>query len=125
MEYFIHRLSFCFNEYNNDALLLIDAKNALKHLKRNLAIHNISNQCLSLTNAMSNSYQAPSKLFVEKETFLSQEGTTQGNPHAMSMYGIATLLLISCVQTGSIIQKWCADIGSSAGKITELRDFFD
>ena len=34
------------------------------------------------------------------------------------------LLLIAYVQTGIIVQKWYADDGFTAGKLTELREFF-
>ena len=53
---------------------------------------------------MNNTYQAPSQLFVENDPNLSQEETTQGNPLAVSMYGIA-LPLISCAQTSSIVEN--------------------
>ena len=74
---------------------------------------------------MNNSYQPPSKLLVEKDIILSQDGTTQGDPLATAMYGIATLPLISCIATGSMIQNWYADDGSAAEKLTVIRDLFD
>ena len=72
---------------------------------------------------MNNSFHAQSKLFVEKEASLSQEGTTQGDPLAIAMYGIAMLPLISYVQTSSIVQNWYAEGGSAANKLMELLDF--
>ena len=41
-----------------------------------------------------NSYRSPTELFVDCDVTLSQEGTTQGDPLAMAMYGLATIPLI-------------------------------
>ena len=57
------------------------------------------------------------------KTHLSQEGTTQGDPLAMSMYGIALLPLMDLVNEG-VFQKWYADDGNVAGSIESLRNLF-
>ena len=41
-----------------------------------------------------NSYRDSTELFVNGDVLLSREGTTQGDPLAMSMYAIATVPLI-------------------------------
>ena len=67
----------------------------------NVAQHNISKQYPSLANTLNNSYQAPFKLFVKKTTILSKQGSILDHPFAMAIYDIATLPLISCVQTAA------------------------
>ena len=56
-------------------------------------------------------------------TMYSREGTTQGDPLAMSIYGIAILPLIQKLQ-GSYRQLWFADDASAGGKITQLKDWW-
>ena len=77
----IHTPRSCLNEDYNDALLLIGAKNTFNQLNRILAIYNISKQCPSPKNAENNSYQAPYKLFVERERqFRLKKGHLRATP---------------------------------------------
>ena len=75
-------------------MLLIDAQNAFNSLNRDLALKNIDMICPALSNSLKNSYKTPSNLFINKKCIKSQEGTTQGDPLAMAMYGIALLPLM-------------------------------
>ena len=88
------------------AILLIDATNAFNLLNRTTALENISRMCPSLHIPLSNSYQTPSRLFVDKKAIISRVGCTQGDPLAMLMYGIAIKPLILKLQTPKIVQKW-------------------
>ena len=47
--------------------------------------------------ALINTYRSDTQLFVDGETFLSQEGTTQRDPLAMAMYAISTMPVIQCL----------------------------
>ena len=58
--------------------------------------------------ALINTYRSDTQLFVDGETFLSQEGTTQRDPLAMAMYAISTMPVIQCLNH-SVQQVWCAD----------------
>ena len=80
----IHSLRQSFDDPENEAILLIDAKNAFNVLNRQTALENAL--CPSLHVASKNSYCHPSHLYIEWSTILSHEGTTQGNPLAMAMY---------------------------------------
>ena len=86
-------------------------------------MRNIDRICPSLTSAVYNSYIYPSKLFVNGETLLSEEGTAQGDPIAMAMYGISIMPMIRKLNP-SIVQKWYADDGSMAGTLPDLLDAF-
>ena len=81
--------------------------------------------CPSLHVALQNSYSHPSHLYIGKSTILSQEGTTQGDPLAMAMYGIAILPLISRLHNDSLTQKWYDDDGSVVGNLKDIRALFD
>ena len=67
-----------------------------------------------------NIYRGDSELFIEEKTIYSAEGTTQGDPLAMSIYGIAILPPIKNLQ-GLCKQLWDASAG---GKIEHLREWW-
>ena len=75
---------------------------------------NIENTYPSLLTAIKNSYYNPSKLFVNKKTIYSQEGTTQGDPLAMVMYGLAILPIIRLLSVDNVTQNWYADDGTAS-----------
>jgi hypothetical protein len=52
---------------------------------------------------------------VEGDVILSQKGTTQGDPLAMAMYGLATIPLIRKLD-GLCLQMWHADDSAAASK---------
>ena len=125
IEHAIHSLRDSFDDPENEIILLIDAKNAFNVLNRRTALENVKALCSSLHVAPQNSYSHPSHLHIGKSTILSQEGTTQGDPLAMAMYGIGILPLISRLHNDSLTQKWYADDGSVVGKLKDIRALFD
>ena len=110
-----------FEKPEAQGILLSDAKNAFNSLNRYLALQNIENMCPSIATALKIFYKSPTSLFVNWKTLQSQEGTTQGDPLALAMYGIAILLLIELVQDPKIIQKWYADIGNITGSLDDQK----
>ena len=86
---------------------------------------NIANLCPSILPAIQISYSNPSKLFVNKKSILSREGTTQGDPLAMAIYGLATFLLVKLVNDNSLTQKWYADDDNAIGNLKSLRRVLD
>ena len=84
-----------------------------------------SGRMAHLLTAIKNSYSNPSKLLVNKKTIYSQEGTTQGDPLAMAMYGLAIIPLIKRLSVDDVIQKWYADDGNAVGKLSNLRTVLD
>jgi hypothetical protein len=83
-----------FEDSETEAIILVDASNAFNSLNREVASRNIQILCPAIAPVLINTYRKPSKLFIDGEYILSQEGTTQGDPLAMAMYAIATMPLI-------------------------------
>ena len=52
----------------------------------------------------------------------STEGTTQGDPLAVAMYGIGIFPLIELLQKPNVTQKWYADDGGAAGDLRAILD---
>ena len=103
-----------FDDTNTQAVLLVDTSNAFNNLNRQTALLNIHLNCPSLAKVLINTYRADTQLFVDGETILSQEGTTQGDPLTMAMYAISTLPFIQHL-THSVQQVWYADDATAGG----------
>ena len=125
IEYAIHTLRDQYSKTSADAVLLIDTENTFNSLNRKLALKNIKNACPSLLTAIKNTYSNPSKLFVNKKNIYSQEGTTQGDPLAMAMYGLAIIPLIKLLSVDDLTQKWYADDGMAVGELSNLPTVLD
>ena len=86
----IHAMSEIFHGKDTDAVFLIDASNAFNSLNRMAALHNILVTCPIIAPYVVNTYRNPARLFVVGEhELLSAEGTTQGDPLSMALYGIS------------------------------------
>ena len=80
---------------DTDAALLVNASNAFNSLNRAATLHNIKILCPTIAMFAINTYRAPARLFVLGGIELkSSEGTTQGNPLAMSLYAIGIQTLV-------------------------------
>ena len=100
----IHAMREVFNSADTEAIILVDASNAFNSLNREVALRNVKNVCPSLATILINTYRSKSELFINGETILSREGTTQGDPLAMAMYAISTIPLIHCLSKDSLVQ---------------------
>ena len=80
-----------YDDPKTQALLLVDAQNAFNVLNRQAALRNIRWIFPSIATILINIYRDPAQLFVGGQMLLSCEGTTQGDPLAMAMYGLAGL----------------------------------
>ena len=120
----VHAVRTAFEKDDCEAVLLIDATNAFNTINRQVALQNIRRLCPPLTPILINTYRAPTELYVDGEVLLSQEGTTQGDPLAMSMYALATIPLIKRVSR-NVTQVWYADDASGVGSVNHLREWWD
>ena len=82
----VHSLRNIFSESDTQAVLFVDAANAFNNLNRQVALLNIQCICPPLSTALFNNYRCRTPLYIDGECIWSQEGTTQGDPLAMSMY---------------------------------------
>ena len=71
----IHMVQDSFRRDETEAALLVDASNAFNTLNRAAALHNIRFVCPPLSTILINVYRAPTQLFVDGDSLLSQEGT--------------------------------------------------
>lgn len=82
----IHAMREIFEADETDAALLINASNAFNSLNRAAALHSVRVICPAIAIYAINTYRAPARLFVVGGKELeSSEGTTQGDPLAMSL----------------------------------------
>ena len=103
----------------------MDASNAFNNLNRRVALYNIQYVCPAVAKILINCYRNPACLFVGSTVLLSREGTTQGDPLAMMMFGLATLPLIKAVKTLDTVQCWFADDAGAGGSLKRLRIWWD
>ena len=73
---------------------LIDATNAFNTTNHENALRNIQHLCPPIAKVLINTYREGAPLYIDGETLVSQEGTTQGDLLAMALYGIAVIPLI-------------------------------
>ena len=105
IEYAIHSLRKELEKPETEAILLIDAENSFNSLNRELALKNVEIFCPALHHSLANSYKHPSNLYVNNTVLTSTEGTTQGDPLAMAMYGIRIVPLIELLQKPNVTQN--------------------
>ncbi len=109
-----------------EGLLLVDASNAFNSLNRSLALRNILHLCPSLGRILINLYRMDSSLFIGKDTLLSREGTTQGDPLAMIMYAVGSVPLIKELSSVSDVkQLWYADDATGMGSLGGLKNWWE
>eukprot|EP00731_Ephydatia_muelleri_P031762 Em0023g269a len=85
---------------------------------------NIRYLCPSIATVIINTYREPTDLFVDGNSILSQEGTTQGDPLAMPMYALAILPLIRHI-ADNVQEAWYADDATATGSLKNLRTWWD
>ena len=121
----VHAMQQLFSLPQFDAVIQVDACNAFNSLNRQTALRNILHLCPSLAKVLINTYRIDTNLYINGESILSQEGTTQGDPLAMAMYAISTTPLIHRLMTEDTKQAWFADDASAAGDLHALRRWWD
>ena len=123
----IHAMHTIFESDDTDAVLLIDASNAFNALNRAAALHNIRILCPMIAIYAVNTYRQPARLFViGGKEIVSAEGTTQGDPLAMSLYALSIQPLITSLQAASTVKQcWFADDASGAVSIVEITTWWD
>ena len=123
----IHAMGEIVEADETDAALLIDASNAFNFLNRAAALHNVRVICPAIAIYVINTYRAPARLFViGRKELKSYEGTTQGDPLAMSLYAVSIQPLITrLTMASSAKQCWYADDPTGSGSLDGLKKWWD
>ena len=79
----VHAMRQVFEFPETEAIILVDASNAFNSLNRQTALRNIRHLCPALSKVLINTYREDVRLYINGETMLSQEGTTQGGIHLL------------------------------------------
>ena len=118
----IHAMRKIFEHDNSDAVLLVDASNAFNALNRAASVHNIRVLCPSIATYAINTYRKPARLFiVGRQELRSSEGTTQGNPLAISLQPLITRLQVKSAAS----QCWYADDATGCGCLEDVKTWWD
>ena len=116
-----------FEADKTDAALLVDVSNAFNSLNRAAALNNIRVLCPLIATYVTNTYRVPARFIVIGGSQLkSAEGTTQGDPLALSMYAISLQPLTSLFHNRSTAKQcWFADDAAGAGPPEEVKQCWD
>ena len=116
---------------DTDAVLLIDAENAINSKNLKVMLHYLKFICPIIATYIINCCATPSKLFiVGGGEILSSEGTTQSNP-AMGVYALGILplirFLLEFINLNEMNAKEVvfADDFSVAGSLNSINDYWD
>ena len=122
----VHFISQSYDSDSSQGALFVDASNAFNNLSRLATLVNTHSICPVLAPVLTNTYRVPSALYVDGRCMWSQEGTTQGDPLAMAMYGIGTQPLIDHLKTStSTLQVWYADDSAACDNLLKLRNWWN
>ena len=119
----VHAMNQAYNEEDTQVVLLVDASNAFNCHNRNAALLNIRHFCPPLATILINTYRQPTSLFMDGTTLFSQEGTTQGETLAMSMYAIGILPLNHQLNQ-NIKLVWYADYATATCRECDLKQWW-
>ena len=120
----IHAMRRLFESPSCQAILQVNATNTFNNLNQKTALINILRSCPTIAPALINMYRHESSLFIGGEIIPSCEGTTQGDPLAMAMFALATLLLMNKLSQ-DVKQCWYADDASAGGELQRIKDWWD
>ena len=85
----LHSMRRMFESEEAETFILVDAANAFNSSNQKAMLHNIKMLCPILAQYVKNCHCSPARLFViGGKEIKSNEGTTQGDPAGMSVYGI-------------------------------------
>ena len=121
-----------YQQDETEAVLLVDADNALNSINRKAMLHNISITCPLMTIFIANFYMEPARLFVVgNHKIKSREDTTQGHPTAMGAYALGVTPLIHFLSEFIFINEnrskevVFADNFTVVGKASKIKAYLD
>ena len=122
----IHAVRQILEHDETEGCLLIDAGNAFNALAREATLWNCRIMWPSGSRFLFNTYRGYARIFINgtDEIILSKEGSTQGDPLAMPMYGVGVVPLAREVKRKEVKQNWYADDSIGLGKLRALFMWF-
>ena len=127
----VHAMGNLFDERavpgSNWGFLLVDAENAFNAMNRIVALWQARRRWPKCARFLFNTYRGHAQLVLRgsRETLLSKEGVTQGDPLAMLFYAISTLPIIEQLRDPEIHQCWYADDSSAQGEFQKLKEWWE
>ena len=114
-------LSSVFSEDDSDAISLVNMEKAFNRINLNVMPHDIGITCPIITRYVINSYSQAARLFISGgEEVTSDEGTTQGDPTAISTYALGSLALLNITATDNTKHAAYADDIICVGKLRNI-----
>ena len=96
----VHLMLDIFGTSKTEVVVLVGAENAFSSINRQDFSHNIKHICPPVVTFVRNCYNVPARLFaLGGKELLSHERTTEGDPSAMKIYGIALTPLLKHLAT--------------------------
>ena len=98
----VYALSSILSEDDSDVILLLDADNVFNRVNRNVMLNKILMICPVIAIYVINLYTQETRLLIlGGEEITSVEGIIQGDPTAISIYALGSLLLLNVTTTDS------------------------
>lgn len=118
-----HTMCSIYECEDTEAALFVDASNTFNQLNREATLINNRVVCPALAPSIINTYRNPSSLYVDGESILSLEGTTQGDPLGLAIYAIGVQPLTKQLADHAN-QTWYADDSAAGAKLEHLKDWW-
>ena len=98
----VYALSSILSEDDSDVILLLDADNVFNRVNQNVMLNKILMICPVIVIYVINLYTQETRLLIlGGEEIASVEGIIQGDPTAISIYAVGSLLLLNVTTTDS------------------------
>ena len=126
----VHTVKDLFDLEDTHGFIQVDASNAFNTINRSVLLRNVEIICPEVSLYMSNLYALRARLFITGgEEIRSNEGTTQGDPTAMSMYALAIMPLLETIvhdlDATDLKQVAFADDLTGVGNLKSLKVWWD
>ena len=120
----IHAAQEAFGKEEVEAICLVDAGNGFNAMNRALVLDDIEKADPAMDPLFRNFYPEETELLLPDSSKIgSVEGSTQGCPLGMPMFGMGTVPMIRGVARDGIRQIWYADDAAGLGKIARVLDW--
>ena len=117
-----------FESNETEVILIVDTENASNSINRKTLLHSIEYLCPTVATFLYNCYAISTRLFIiGGKELRSREGTTQGDPRAMTAYALGLTPVLDHLQSvkRSVKHVAFADDLIGAGNLEEIKIWWD